>query len=108
MDNIQEMAAMTALNKMFKKGYFDICTIDSVADIMKVNTRGGREYTILRALHCVDYKDMPKELYDELPQLIQSCLGISPIFEFEHLKQKRIVVSPFRRIVGLLGSKEEV
>lgn len=104
MDNIQEMAAMTALNDMFKRGHFSICTIDSIAKMANVNPK-GRAYDILHTLHCVDFDKMPKELREEVPNMIRECLSLSPIYEFEHLKRETIVVgqSPVRRFLSFVN-----
>ena len=102
MINTQELIAMTALNNMFKKGHFDICTIDAVAKVMSVHPSGSY-YNQLRALHCIDYKDMPKELYDMLPGMIKSCLSINDIYEFEHLRQTKFMVSPMQRVIKMIG-----
>ena len=98
---IKELAAMTALNDMFKKGHFSICTLDSVANMLQVNPRGGA-YDILRTLHCIDFSVMPKELRNEIPALIRDCLMLNPIYEFEHLKKQTIVVSqsPMGRLLS--------
>ena len=100
---LQDMVVMTALNKMFKQGHFSICTIDEVAKVLKVYP-SGEEYSLLRVLHCVDYKDMPRELYNALPGMICKCLSLTQIYEFEHLKEKKVVVkvSPMRRFLGLV------
>lgn len=87
MDNIQEIAAMAALNHMFKQGYMSICTIDNIAKLMNVDPR-GKAYNVLSTLHCVDFSEMPKELRDVVPDLIRECLSLNPIYEFEHLKKQ--------------------
>lgn len=102
MNNLQESVAMTALNSMFKKGHFDICAIDAVAKVMNVHP-SGHEYAMLRALHCIDYKDMPKELYEALPEIIKKCLSINTIYEFEHVRRTKILVSPMQRIMKVIG-----
>lgn len=103
MDNIQEMAAMTALNDMFKKGYFNICTIDNIAKMANVNPK-GRSYNILHTLHCVDFDKMPKELREEVPNMIRECLSLSPIYEFEHLRKQKVIVgqSPMGRLIDYI------
>ena len=104
MDNIQELAAMTALNNMFRSEHFNICTLDAVAKLLNVNPR-GRTYDILHVLHCVDYGKMPKELYDVLPKLIRECLSLNPIYEFEHLRKQTIIVgqSPVTRFLKFVN-----
>lgn len=104
MDNLQELAAMAALNKMFKDGHFSICTIRSIAEMTKVSL-GGRAYDILHTLHCVDYGNMQPELREALPGLVRECLSLSPIYEFEHLKQRTMLVSqsPMKRFLKIAG-----
>lgn len=92
MDNLKEMAAMTALNHMFKQGHMSICTIDKVAGLMGVDPK-GRAHNILSTLHCVDFSEMPKELKDSIPDLIRECLNLSTVYEFEHLRKQKVIVS---------------
>ena len=58
---------------MLSKGYFDICTIDSVAKVLDVNPH-CEEYDILRTLHCVHYDKMSRMVWDSIPELIMACL----------------------------------
>lgn len=106
MERIKELAAMAALNKMFKQGHFSICTIDSVAEMLCINPR-GRAYSILRTLHCVDFSAMPKELQDEVPCLIRECLSLDTIYEFEHLKRQTVIVkqSAKERLLGYISGR---
>ena len=96
MDKIKEIAALTALNDMMAKGWFDICVINKVADLIDVNPSGDA-YRILAVLHCIHYDKMPADLRDSIPDLVQQCLGIAPIFQFKTLNQKVIDVTPERR-----------
>ena len=99
--SIVETVALTALNHMFKQGHFSICTIDAVAAVLNVHPH-GHIYTMLRALHCISYSEMPKEVYDKLPELIRECLHMQTIFQFEELKQKTVVMSPLGKFIRLL------
>lgn len=72
--NTNEQIALVALNRMFQKGHMDICAIRDVAAILKVNPE-AETFAQLRALHCVDWKDMPRDLYRKIPDMIKTCLG---------------------------------
>ena len=102
MDRMQELAVMTGLNNMFRKGYFDVCVIRESAKIMGV-CLGGRAYDILHVLHCVNFADMPQELRESIPALIRECLSLNPIYEFEHLKRQTITVSPVKRFLNFVN-----
>ena len=94
MSNLEELSALTALNNMMLKGWFDICVIDKVGALLGVDPR-GRAYTILTPLHCVHFDKMPDELRKAIPGLIQECLGMAPIFQFKTVTPIVIeVVSP--------------
>jgi hypothetical protein len=54
---IQKEALVLALNKMFKGGHFDICTIDTCLK-MTNSIADAETYRIMRTVHCVDFKDM--------------------------------------------------
>lgn len=79
----EQLAALTALNKMLAGRYFDICTIDSVCHLLGVPGSGGEAYNLLRTLHCVDYLAMPQELRDAIPGLIEQVLGVAPAYQFK-------------------------
>lgn len=91
MDDLKQQAAVAALNKMMAKGYFDICTIDSLAKLFDV-VPDPDAYAILRAVHCVHYNAMPRELYANLPALIQRVLGGEPVFQFEIRKREPLAL----------------
>jgi hypothetical protein len=78
---LTHLSALTALNNMLKGKYFDICVIDRVIEILGT-VPDGRAYNILRPLHCVNYMDMPRELRDELPSLIERCIE-EPVRQFQ-------------------------
>ena len=96
------MSAITALNNMMSKPYFDICVIDAVAKLF-----GGHPldeaYAILRPLHCVDWNKMPAELVAAIPGLIQECLGVAPTYVFKSMQPEVIDVTPPRGVLRFLG-----
>lgn len=51
----------------------DICTIKECVKVLGV-IPDARALELLHALHCVHFKDMPKELLEQLPDLIEKCL----------------------------------
>ena len=79
--HLKELAAITALNNMLAKGWMDICTIRSVAEMLGRDPRGDA-LEILRSLHCINFNQMPKELRDEIPRLIEQCLNCAPTHRF--------------------------
>ena len=78
---LTHLSALTTLNNMLKARHFDICVIDSVIKILGT-VPDSRAYNILRPLHCVNYMDMPRELRDELPSLIERCIE-EPAHQFQ-------------------------
>lgn len=64
----------TAMRKMVKDGYFSICTIDTCCKVLNVYPV-GHSYNLLRALHCVHFVDMPKEVRESLPRLVAEVFG---------------------------------
>jgi hypothetical protein len=85
MSDLKQMSALTSLNSMMHKGYFDICTVDSVGELLGIKPREADAYLILRPLHCIHFNRMPQELRDAIPSLIQECLGVAPVFQFRTL-----------------------
>lgn len=102
MDTTQELAAKTALNKMMKDGYFSICVIDNIVKMGNI-LPNRRAYDILHTLHCVHFKDMPTELYEQLPTLIRECLNCQIVYEFETLRQQTITISPAKRFLKFVN-----
>lgn len=105
MDDLKQLAAMTALNEMLAGNHFSICTIDRVATLLSVNPK-GEAYDTLHTLHCIHYDKMPTRLRDAIPDLIRQCLGVETIYRFETLQQQVIDVTPapkrsgFMRLIG--------
>lgn len=86
-------AAVTAMNKMLRSSYFDICTVDSVAKMLGIETKRD-SYNILRTLHCVHYNEMPIELRNKIPMLIADALDNPPPFQFtQPTKQVTVLVA---------------
>ena len=81
MNDLKALAAITALNDMFSKGYISICTIDTIAKMLDRNPK-CEAYTILHSLHCVHFDKMPQQLRDSIPDLIRQCLDVVPIYRF--------------------------
>lgn len=102
MHELKELAAITALNKMMQDGYLSICTIDAVAKMLHVQCQQTEEYRMLHALHCVHFTQMPVALQQEIPALIQRCLGRGPEFQFASLRKEVIEVNGgwMRRLIG--------
>jgi hypothetical protein len=92
MTDLKQMAALTALNNMMVKGWFDICTIDAIGKMLEINPR-GKTYDLLHTLHCIHFDKMPKELRDGIPDLINECLGVAPVYQFTNLDAKVIDIS---------------
>lgn len=78
MDELQILAAETALRKMVKQGHFSICTVDEILK-MTGGVPDARTYQVLRLLHCVNYSEMPDELREKLPELLKAVFSGSAI-----------------------------
>lgn len=89
MDNVKQVVAITALNKMMSGGHFDICAIRTIAEMLGVDPK-GEAYRTLAPLHCVNFSDMPAELRQLIPGLIKECLGVEPIYKFAVLQAVQI------------------
>lgn len=101
MDDLKQLAAMTALNEMLAGNHFSICTIDNVGKLLGVNPK-GEAYDTLSTLHCIDYSKMPAKLRDAIPDLIRQCLGVEAIYRFTTLQQQVIDVTPERKRGGFM------
>ncbi|HEY0586230.1 MAG TPA: hypothetical protein VGD52_08875 [Pseudoduganella sp.] len=111
MQDLKQMAALTALNDMMSKGRFDICAIRSIGEMLGIKA-AGEEYQILQPLHMIEFAKMPPELSDAIPGLIQKVLGVAPVYQFKTMRQEVIEVTPQREVapqrrgfLQLLGGK---
>lgn len=91
--DLKNLAALTAINNMLHKDWFNICTVDTVARLMGAKPP-DEPYNTLRALHCIHYSAMPRELRDAIPGLIKECLGVEAVYQFRTLDPEVIEVRP--------------
>ena len=74
MDEFKKEVIITALKKMFKSSYFDICTIDKCLRISNI-IPSANNYDCLSALHCIHWKDMSsglrQEVFDKVIEMFQ-------------------------------------
>lgn len=78
---LSHLSILTALNSMMKSKYLDICVIDQAIKALGT-VPDARAYNILRPLHCVHWMDMPSELRDAVPKLIERCINV-PAHQFQ-------------------------
>lgn len=76
-----KLVAQTALNNLFTKAYFDICTLNSVIEAIGKGNKEHPSYKQLKALHCVDYGSMPKDLRDQIPYLVNEVFTDAPAIQ---------------------------
>ncbi len=72
------MVAQVALNNLFENKHFSICKLNEVMELLKKGRTNSRIYKQLHALHCVDYADMPDELKNQIPYMINELLTNKP------------------------------
>jgi hypothetical protein len=72
-NNESKIFAAFQIEQMLKKGTFYITDIKEAAELMG-HTPGGDAYNKLRSLHCVNFGDMPDEIFNRLPSLINEAL----------------------------------
>lgn len=78
---LTHLSVLTALNKMMTGSHFSICTVDDAIKALNV-VPDGQAYKILRPLHCMHWVDMPRELREAVPKLIERCLEV-PAHQFQ-------------------------
>lgn len=66
---VELLAVQTSLKNLLEAKHFSICTVDSILQVTRT-VPDGRAYKALRLLHCIDYADMPRELLEEIPNLL--------------------------------------
>jgi hypothetical protein len=106
MDNFEQQAIVTALKKMFKGGYFDICTVDACAKIIGC-IPPSNPYNALRAIHCVNWGDMQSSFRNDVVEKVMVCLS-SPTIDFSCIyevfrENKTVEETSKKKLFGLLG-----
>lgn len=67
------MVVMQATKKLFDENHFSICTVRKIAEIIGA-PQSGPAWKMLDALHCINYADMPQDLRESIPHLVNECL----------------------------------
>lgn len=78
---LAHLSVLTSLNKMMRSGHFSICTVDAAIKVLGT-VPDRRAYDILRPLHCIDWSDMPAEVREAVPKLIERCISV-PAYQFQ-------------------------
>ena len=92
MNDLQRMAAETAMRDMIGKGRIDICAIKKVLEMSR-GIPPKEDMQVLELLHCVDFKDLQPELLRGLPLILQRVLGAEKmVFEFHESTKKLMLV----------------
>lgn len=69
----QRIAAFT-LERMFRGNHFNILSVDDACRLMG-RTGSGPAYQRLRAIHCVDWGDIPPDIMQMIPVWLNEVLG---------------------------------
>lgn len=73
----QARALALSILRMFQSNYFDICTFDHALKML--NRQGcvqAKDYQALRALHCVHWNDMGKDMANQTQLMVLEALGM--------------------------------
>lgn len=92
MNDMQRMAAESAMKHMIAKGWVDICAIRKILEMT-----GGvplrEDLQVLELLHCVNFNEMTPELMRGLPLILQRVLGAEALqFEFQESTRRLMLV----------------
>ncbi len=69
----RQLVVMQAVKHLLHERHFSVCQLDKVLDLMDA-PRKSEAYRLLSALHCVNYTDMPADLRNRIPHLINEAL----------------------------------
>lgn len=89
MDEFKVEAIRVSLKNMFKKGWFDVCTLDKCLAIANIPIP-DEEREVFSALHCISYSEMQPDFRTQLFEKILGLFEYPPleIAEFEFFKPK--------------------
>lgn len=92
MNDMQRMAAETAMKHMLVKGWVDICAIRKILE-MTGGVPPREDLQVLELLHCVNFNEMTPELLRGLPLILQRVLGAEALqFEFQEPTRRLMLV----------------
>ena len=92
MNDLQRMAAETAMADMIQRGRVDICAIRKILE-MTGGIPPKSDMQVLELMHCIDFKDYPAELLRGLPLILQRVLGAEKMtFEFQESTKRLMLV----------------
>lgn len=74
MDPLDTAIAETKLKRMLSRDHFNICDVDDLLKFTQTIPE-RRAYERLRMLHCVDYKDMPREVLTQIPSMLSEVFN---------------------------------
>ena len=72
--NFEQACIAQAVDELFKKKHFSICTVDAIGKMLGVNPEQSPKYKFLSGLHCVDYADMRPDVLAGIQQAVVECL----------------------------------
>lgn len=94
------LIAATALNKMFRGHHFSICAVTEVAAMLGIHPE-AEAMRLLQPLHCVNWADMPRELRNQVPVLVEQALaGGFQAFEIRAQQPSSRAIEVVGEVVG--------
>ena len=92
MNEIQRLAAETAMKHMISNGWVDICAIKKILE-MTGGVPAREDLQVLELLHCVHFDEMSPELLRGFPLLLQRVLGAEALqFEYQEPARRLMLV----------------
>lgn len=73
-ERLRGLAVSVGLQHLFNQGHFSIVQLEQCLTAARV-IPDGEVIRILRPLHCIDYRDMPAELRDQVFTLVMRMFG---------------------------------
>lgn len=84
MEEFHKQAALLGLKKMFEGKHFSICVVKEALTIIGGHL-SSKDEAAMRALHCIDFKDMSPDLRKMLFVKVMEVLSNEPLFNTELL-----------------------
>lgn len=105
LSEFQQRAVVVTLVKMFTGKHFSICDLETLSDTLgRRSSLGGKDYSALRGLHCVDWGDMGPDLALMVRQKCAEMLGLVPDgVETAYQNYRRSTSPPAQKAAGLLS-----
>lgn len=100
MDDFTRASVEIAMKRMFRvDGWLDICLVDQLVKVVGV-VPPAAEYSAMRLLHCVNWRDMPEPVRNEAARRLLSWFSLTAFDPWAVQVAPTVKVGTLGRLLG--------